>query len=291
MQGLGLNSLRVSASDDGAVVYLSFEHGKANEIGSAQLRELEALVAALRADGRARALISTSRRVSSGGTPIFVAGADVNERVGWTDAHIEAHVRWQRQVLRELRAVPVFHVAVVSGVAFGWGTEFLLTADYRIATPGASFALPETGLGILPGAGGSSELHAVVGAPHALRLGMTGEAIDHEEAARVGLVQELAVDQDAALARAEALARRAASRSPTANAAFKQAVLASEGRGAEERAEIEAVAYERCVRSGEAAIGRAHFAEIRRGVVPPWGPRVLDHEGLSPSRGEPEPRR
>jgi enoyl-CoA hydratase/carnithine racemase len=118
-------------------------------------------------------------------------------------------------------------VVVVGGVAFGWGTELTLAADYVIATDGARFSLPETGLGILPGAGGSTELQRRIGPAHALRLGMTGEVIDADEALRIGLVQERRATVDLALVRAFALARQAAPRSPTALAAVKEAKFRS----------------------------------------------------------------
>jgi enoyl-CoA hydratase/carnithine racemase len=261
-------------SREGPTVVLRFDHGKANEMGCAQLDELEQLAADL-ASGDMAALISTSSRRSRRGTPIFVAGANVTERGDWSDAQVKTHVRRQRRVLAGLRAAPVFHIAVVGGVALGWGTEYLLTADYRIAAPGAVFGLPETGLGILPGAGGTSELWAQVGVAQALRLGMTGERIDPEEAMRIGLVQELASGLDAGMERAHALAARVARCSPTAVAAFKAGVLAAAGAPPIARSETEARAYEHCVESGEAAIGRAHFKEILGGQRAPWGTKKL----------------
>lgn len=278
----GIDTLHLEQEADGAVLVLRFDHGKANEIGSRQLVELERLAAHLEADGGTRALLTYSARVSEKGTPIFVSGADVTERVGWDDARIKEHVRWQRAVLARLRRAPVLHVVVVQGVAFGWGTEFLLTADYRLACPGARFALPETGLGILPGAGGTSELQAEIGPAQALRLGLTGEVIDAAEALSIGLVQEVLPDPAAALARARALARMAATRSPTANAAFKAALLSSIGAPGARRASLEARAYEVCVDAGEAARGRAGFAAARRGAPVAWGPRV------SPDVGDPD---
>ena len=141
----------------GSVALLEFDHGKANEMGAAELDALERLSVELVESG-ARVLISYSRRVSRKGTPIFISGANVTERADWTGEQVAAHVRRQRSVLARWRRLPLFHVAVVHGVALGWGTEYLLTADYQLATPGAVFGLPETGLGILPGAGGSAEL-------------------------------------------------------------------------------------------------------------------------------------
>ncbi len=254
------------------VAVLTFDHGKANEMGTVQLRELEALPAWIEARGIV-CLVTRSTKRSRKGTPIFVAGANVTERVGWSDEEVKAHVRYQRSTLQLLRRTPVFHVVLVEGVCLGWGTEYLLVGDYRLATPAASFALPETGLGILPGAGGTGELWAQVGVPQALRLGMTGERIGADEAVRIGLVQELAASGEAGMERALALAALVARKSPTALAAFKRAVLDSVGGGEALRTENEASAYERCVDTGEAAIGRAHFAQIREGEVPPWAPR------------------
>lgn len=273
--------LQLAVTDDGARVDLRFEHGKANEVGSAVLRELAQLADDLAGDADARALVSTSTRVTSRGTPIFVAGADVTERVGWTDDDVVAHVAWQRDVLAAIRDVPVFHVAVVAGVALGWGTEWLLTADVRLSAEGARFGLPETGLGILPGAGGTAALAAEIGLPQALRLGMTGEIIEGPEAVRIGLVQEHHATHADAMARAHALAAKAATRSPTANAAFKAAARAALGQPDAARRGLEAAAYAHCVRSGEAAIGRANFTAIRAGETPPWGPRTSVPDGDS----------
>ena len=279
-EGITFDHLNVTESHDGQVVHLVFDHGKANEIGTAVLRELEGLTHHLE-HGPAIALVTTSRRTSSKGTPIFVAGANVTERTGWTQEEVLGHVRWQRSVLGALRRAPVFHVVVVDGVALGWGTEFLLTADWRIAGDRATFGLPETGLGIVPGAGGTAELWAEIGVAHALKLGMTGEPLTPDQACAIGLVQERVADVDAGLERAHALVERVRRRSPTAVAAFKRGVLAAVGRGPADRVAIEDDAYTRCVETGEAGVGRSHFAEIRAGERPPWGPRVLGDTQLS----------
>lgn len=254
---------------------LEFDHGKANEVGTDVLSELDTLADRLSSPDGPVALISYSKRVSAKGTPIFIAGANVTERGGWDDVQVKAHVRYQRSVLRRLRHAPVFHVCIVSGVALGWGTEFLITADYKIATDTASFGLPETGLGILPGAGGTSELQSLIGVAHTLRLGMTGERIKSEEALRIGLVQEIAAGFDGGFARAQSLCEMVRKKSPSALAAFKTAVLAAVGTQTEQRVEGEALAYEHCVDAGEAAIGRASFKTIRSGGTPQWNARSV----------------
>ncbi len=241
-------------------------------MGRAELADWEALASWLET-ATVRAVITFSRRRSRRGTPIFIAGANVTERTDWSDAQVRAHVRWQRAVLRQLRLAPVFHIAVVDGVALGWGAEFMIAVDYRIAAPGAAFALPETGLGILPGAGGTSELWAMIGVPQAMRLGMTGARIDADEAYRIGLVQERVDSLDDGLQRAEALAASVARRSPTSLGAFKRAMLTGIGAAPDERAELEAQAYELCLESGDAAVGRENFKAIIRGEEVQWNRR------------------
>lgn len=255
--------------------FLIFHHGKANEVGSAVLNELELLTQTLESPQGPQCLVSLSVRQSRSGKAIFIAGANVTERADWDDDKVKAHVRRQRHILAQLRQAPLFHICIVNGLALGWGTEFLITADYKLACSEAAFALPETGLGILPGAGGTSELSALIGAAHTLRLGMTGEMIHAQEALRIGLIQEQVEQIDQGLQRAIALAHLVSQRSPTALAAFKRGLLASIGQHAETRQELEAKAYERCVESGEAAIGRRDFNLIKSGQSPNWGVKQL----------------
>jgi enoyl-CoA hydratase/carnithine racemase len=261
---------------------LELEHGKANEVGGVELDAFAALCDLLEAEDAVRCLVTTSRRESARGTRIFISGANVSERVGWSDERVKEHVARQRDIMRRLRHAPLFTVALTHGVTFGWGTEFVLTADYCLATPSARFALPETGLGILPGARGTAELALHVGPAQALRLGCTGEEVDAEEARRIGLVHEVVPDLEAGLSRVHALAQRLRTRSPTAVAAYKRGLLAGLGRPERERLALERDAYELCVDTGEAAIGRAAFSARRapseqpsEPAHPPWGARRL----------------
>lgn len=82
-------------------------------------------------------------------------------------------------------------VAAIHGYCLGGGLKIALACDIRIASQDAQFALPELGLGIIPGAGGTQRLSRAVGVATALRLTLTGERIDAAEAMRVGLVSEV----------------------------------------------------------------------------------------------------
>ncbi len=268
-----IEGLHPSYDPSAQLLILDLDHGKANEMGTVQLDAFDALCALIEEDDSIRTVCTTSRRVSKKGRPIFIAGANVTERADWDTDRVKAHVLRQRTLMVRLRHLPVFNIAVPHGVTLGWGTEYLLTADYTVATQAASFALPETGLGILPGARGTAELAAAIGPAQAMRLGATGESIGATEAHRIGLVHELVDDVDAGLHRARELAALVARRSPTAVAAYKSAMLESLGRPEAARLDAERRAYELTVAVGDAATGRAHFAEIRAGNVPPWAPR------------------
>ena len=268
-----IQGLHPRFDQDRRLLVLDLEHGKANEMGTEQLAALESLCGLLESNDEVLCLATTSRRVSKKGKPIFIAGANVTERSGWSDVDVKAHVIRQRNLMRRLRRLPVFSIALSHGVTLGWGAEYLLTCDYAIATESASVGLPETGLGIIPGARGTAELSHRVGPAQALRLGCTGEIIDAAESLRIGLVQEVVPDLDAGMARVEAMAESLRRRSPTAVAAFKQALLDGLGQPEEVRLARESEAYEHTVATGEAAIGRASFAQIRAGETPQWGPR------------------
>lgn len=268
------SALHPSYDPDRRLLVLQLDHGKANEMGTPQLDALTSMCERLEQGGEVACLCTTSRRVSKKGTPIFIAGANVTEREGWGDMRVKAHVLRQRELMRRIRHLPLFSIVLSHGVTLGWGAEYVLTADYTLATPAASFALPETGLGIVPGARGTAELAQLVGPAQALRLGCTGESIQAQEALRIGLVQELVESVDAGLERAQALAERLCKRSPTAVAAFKRGLLAGLGQPEPVRLDAERRAYEHTVDSGQAAIGRASFAAIRKGDAPDWGPRL-----------------
>lgn len=122
-----------------------------------------------------------------------------------------------------LAALPQPTVAAIGGRALSAGLELALACDIRIAADDARFAMPETGAGTLPRAGGSQRLPRAIGRAHALRLLLLGEEIDAAEALRIGLVSRVVprAELDAAAA---ALAATIASRGPIATRFAKEAV-------------------------------------------------------------------
>lgn len=82
-------------------------------------------------------------------------------------------------------------IAVVNGICLGGGTELALACTMRVASDDAKFGLPEVGLGIMPGYGGTQRLPRLVGEGRAMEIVLSAEAIDAQEAHRIGLVNKL----------------------------------------------------------------------------------------------------
>src|SRR5690625_2828637 len=145
--------------------------------------------------------------ILTGSGRAFVAGADISEftRLG-SDAFAGRDAALSGQdVLNALAALPVPTIAAVNGFAFGGGLEVALACDLRIAAEGARLGLPEVGLGLIPGYGGTPRLPRLIGPSRALDLIFTGRHVEAAEALQLGLVNRVAED---ALAEATQLARQ-----------------------------------------------------------------------------------
>jgi enoyl-CoA hydratase/carnithine racemase len=139
----------------------------------------------------------------------FCTGGDVAE-FGTAPSPTRAReVRWLRDVWGALWRMPALSIAAVHGWAAGGGFEMALLCDQCLASTDARFALPETGLGMIPGVGGTQTLSRLVGTGRALRLVLGGDWLDARAAHRLGLVARV-VPGRRLLAAALAVARRIA---------------------------------------------------------------------------------
>lgn len=206
----------VRAERDGAVLVLVLDRPeRRNALTDEVLATLAARAAAADTDPEVRCL------VIEGGDEVFAAGADVRALAAHTAVEIRAGVRaahWQR--LRRTRT-PI--VAAVSGLCLGGGCELAMLADVVVASDTARFGLPETGLGLIPGAGGTQLLPRAVGKAVAMDVALTGRLLTATEAERAGLVSRVTTVQEwRALARK--LATRIAARPAVAQQLAKELV-------------------------------------------------------------------
>lgn len=205
-----------------------------NALNTGLLADLGAALSAMADDPACRAVVLT------GAEGHFAAGADIAEieskgpADGATDPR-KAH--WAA-----IRAFPKPLIAAVDGFALGGGLELALMADCMVLGVSARLGLPETSLGLIPGAGGGQRLLALVGRARATRLVLTGEIIDAATAHAWGIAGWLA--DGPALPVAESLAASLATRAPLALQAAKRALVRGDEAGLDllgERAEFEAL--------------------------------------------------
>jgi enoyl-CoA hydratase len=203
-----------------------------NALNTALLARLAGVLTDL-ADGPCRAVVLT------GAEGNFAAGADVAEIESKTSAEGADDPR--KAHWAAIRAFPKPLIAAVDGFALGGGLELALMADMMVLGPTARLGLPETNLGLIPGAGGGQRLMELVGRARATRMILTGEIIDAATALAWGIAAY--ASDGPALPEAEALAARLVPRAPLAMQAAKQALVAAEAALAlgQERAAFEAL--------------------------------------------------
>jgi enoyl-CoA hydratase len=207
--------------EDGVGVITINRPEKRNALSAAVRRELLSALDVIREDASTRVVV-----ITGAGDKAFVAGADIAEFAERTPVQ-------QRTVMAEPRifdAVAEFPkpvIAMINGFALGGGCELALACDMRIAARSARLGQPEIKLGIIPGGGATQRLPRLVGVGNAMRLILTGELINAEEAARVGLVDLVVEDSDLATRTFE-IARAMAAHSPLTLRLAKTAVRASE---------------------------------------------------------------
>jgi enoyl-CoA hydratase len=161
-----------------------------NALNRETLAEIESFAARFVSDSAQGALI-----VTGAGSKSFISGADINELAVLDPRGAEDISRFGQRVLDALERSPKPVIAAINGYAFGGGCELALACHVRIASDNAVLGLPEVGLGIIPGYGGTQRLPRLVGTGRALEIMLSGRRVKAEEAERIGLVNHV-VPQD-----------------------------------------------------------------------------------------------
>jgi enoyl-CoA hydratase len=179
----------VATAREGAVVLLTLDRPeRRNALTDDVLARLASEAQAADRDPDVRCL------VIEGSDDVFAAGADV--RALGAQSGIELRRGDRALAWESLRRVRMPIVAGVAGLCLGGGCELAMLADIVVAGTSARFGLPEAGLGLIPGAGGTQLLPRAVGKAVAMDVALTGRLLSAEEAARAGLVSRLVDDAD-----------------------------------------------------------------------------------------------
>lgn len=160
--------------------------------------------------------------VLTGDETSFAAGADIQDMA--EISAVDMYLRHNERLWEAIGRCPQPVIAAVNGFALGGGLELAMHADIIVAGRSAKLGQPEVRVGIMPGAGGTQRLTRAIGKFKAMRLCLTGEIIDAEEAFAMGLVSKLVADEavfDTAMAMAEQMAKLP----PIALAQIKEVIL------------------------------------------------------------------
>jgi enoyl-CoA hydratase len=229
-----------------------------NALNRATIDELDRALNEAEADHSVRVVI-----ITGSGPKAFVAGADIKEFAHFSVEEgralsADGHTKLFDHVERLNKPV----IAAVNGFALGGGLELAMSCHFRVASDNAKLGLPEVGLGVIPGYGGTQRLARLVGKGKAMEMIFTAGMIKADEALQWGLVNHV-VPQDQLLAKCTELATAIMKNSPTALGAAIRAVNAGYEPGVNGlQREIEE--FGKCFGTADFKEGTSAFMEKRK---------------------------
>ena len=249
--------VRTEREDDLAIVTIDRQE-KMNALNPEVLRQLGEAFEALREDAAVRGVLLTGA-----GERAFVAGADIGE-LAKMDALSGVDVSRQGQrVLAAIERFPKPVLAAVGGYALGGGCELALACHLRVASENARFGLPEVGLGIIPGYGGTVRLSRIVGLGRAVEMTLTGEMIDAERALGMGLVSAV-VPRDELMDAARELMGKIVAKGPVAVRMALESIYGALDASTAEAMERESGLFGLLASTSDMKEGMAAFLEKRK---------------------------
>jgi enoyl-CoA hydratase len=178
----------VLVNKDGPIAVVTINRPKAfNALNSDVLEGLGKAVDDIAADDSIRAVV-----VTGAGDKAFVAGADIKQMVEMTPMEARTFMTKGHEVMDKLQYLEKPVIAAINGFCLGGGLELAMSCDIRYASEKAKLGLPEVGLGIHPGFGGTQRLARLVGRGKACEMVFTAAHIKADEALTIGLVQKIA---------------------------------------------------------------------------------------------------
>jgi len=240
----------------GAIAELRLDNpAKMNSFTAEMLAALDAHLEEIERDALLRAVMVTAE-----GERAFCTGADINAWGDLSPTEFSRHwVRDGHRIFDRLARLSRPTIAVLQGHAFGGGLELAAACDLRVMAPGASLALPEASIGIVPGWSGTQRLLRLFPEAVVKEMALFGHRVKAERALALGFAA--AVDDDPRAA-AEALLERSVTLSPRAVEITKSMIHAatSEDRGAM----IEALGSAAIAASADRDEGVKAFREKRK---------------------------
>ena len=195
----------------------------------------------------------------------FIAGADIKSFQELTQEKARDRLKRSRLMYQKLENFEKPLICAINGYCLGAGLELALCCDLRIVCSGAMLGQPEINVGVIPGGGGTQRLPRLVGIGIAKELIFTGELINAESAARIGLVNKV-VEAEKLLEEAMELAKLIASKPPLAIRAAKEAINRGLNMSLAERLELEAYHWSYLCGTEDQKEGARAFIEKRKAI-------------------------
>lgn len=223
-------------------------------------------VADAAADPGIRAVVLTGS-----GQKAFSAGADLEELAAMGPDRAHAVMRAGQQIVRDIESAPVPVIAAVNGLALGGGFELILAATFPVLSTRAAVGLPESGLGLIPGYGGTQRLPRAVGQRIATHMMLTGTRLDAARAYDLGLTPMPPVAPEDLMGTAATVAAKIAAQGPLAVRSILHAVDTGRDAPLDAGLRMETGAAALAIAGDESAEGIRAFFEHR-------APRFADPE-------------
>jgi enoyl-CoA hydratase len=250
--------LQLERQDTGIAI-ITFNRPEAlNALNSATLTELADVLDIIDTDDNIRVLILTGA-----GAKAFIAGADITEIQKLSPLAAKKFAGLGQSVINRLQQLPIPVIAAVNGYALGGGCEMALACDFIFASEAASFGLPEIGLGIIPGFGGTQRLARLIGANMARELIFTGRIFTAPEAKELGLVNRC-LPADQLLPETLTVAKLLAQKGQASLRAAKEVINAGQNVDLQTGLALERDAFALCLASPDAKEGTTAFLEKRK---------------------------
>ncbi|MBD3221440.1 enoyl-CoA hydratase [bacterium] len=253
-----MSTENLSVARDGAVATVTIDRPKRlNALDTATIGELRQVFGELGRDDGIRAIVLTGA-----GEKAFVAGADIAELAELSGPGAERYSAAGQDLMWMIENLGKPVVAAIGGFALGGGLELALACTVRWASPNARLGLPETGLGLVPGFGGTQRLPRLVGRGRALEMILGGEPITADEALGHGLVTRV-IEREDLLPEAQSLAAKLAARPAVALRTALKAVGEGANMTPDAAVRLEAALFGVTCASDDAREGCRAFLEKR----------------------------
>ena len=201
--------------------------------------------------------------ITGAGKKAFAAGADIGSMQNFTQEEGKAFSQYGSHVFRKIETFPIPVIAAVNGYALGGGCELAMACDIRIASENAVLGQPETGIGVIPGFGGTQRLSRLIPIGKAKELLYTCSKIGAREALEVGLVNAV-YPRENLLEQAMKLAHRIGQNAPIAVRAAKRAVNEVLEQEIEAALKMESNRFSECFETEDQVQGMTAFLEKRK---------------------------